>query len=892
MEPPAIELGSLVHIVHNKRGEIEITCSELHLTYLCHFPEGLQYAIKSLEASLGTKGYSIPDVSAVEGSGACSIIGSAQAHTHIAIRIKNHSSERYRLRSLKVLAIGGFTPHLFHVRLIKTNHQWEHIINVGHHVEASPLQRLGGGALVVVQRSLPKREDKGIVSGTIVAIPNISSISSESLPPGAKGDVARYLRAKKAFDNFTKGNNGLIQEILARCPVWDRGRGHWYSYFDDASGIADYFVMHDLAVAFHNCLSPGHIVAELQKVCNSGTRPGTLVLCYSSAAIPPDDLVVAIQRLCDEISSGTVLMPKFRPGDVPLSVWKPNVLVFANFTPMVDTGFDNGHWALSLPRPMNNTGQLIVPPVYVDALVEAAKRHLKPSPEVAGVRDFLDSLGELFRDFEVPKDVLPSMFTTIRAAARALFSFFTPGIGIEILRRGYRPVFTIHKNLFQSGDSRPIPELQVVGDVVRITERTHPLSIIGKIGKIGNVYVRFIPLTEEEKAMAEEKFRNMMAVPTLDMIDDIARDMGLPAVKEGDEHDSQPQAIEDAPETRGMGLFWGKRDPFPNFGSFDVTAKYPQVATFLAAYRMTRGYTVLTPLGEFGSSGWILDSVDRPFIVEVDAGIPLKGEAFKMLSLWNERGIRMIRLRADEIVGEDWENGFGFSLALERAIMDTRSGPFYYLERDQKRQSWRELRESLAPFTGSLIGHEEWWEKHIGPYNETIPEDAPSLPVAAGHDPDERESPPSGQAETDRSESPPPSQAEIHRSESASAAVSAPSETCARRGGWAVYLRTSGTRGLTGDALAVDISSELARQRSVCYEYAGKRGLVPVVGECCFTDQCSAETPPGARPGLQALLSSGASGILCVDRDRMAPVHVSIGPWLEAMDLDFKTVVV
>jgi hypothetical protein len=79
--------------------------------------------------------------------------------------------------------------------------------------------------------------------------------------------------------------------------------------------------------------------------------------------------------------------------------------------------------------------------------------------------------------------------------------------------------------------------------------------------------------------------------------------------------------------------------------------------------------------------------------------------------------------------------------------------------------------------------------------------------------------------------------------------------------GWAIYCRVQPNK---GSAEARD--RELARQSSTCVNFAIAEALMPISGTCQFSDCCHEKCDLMSRPGFQALLDSGATGILCVSR--------------------------
>jgi hypothetical protein len=625
------------------------------------------------------------------------------------------------------------------------------------------------------------------------------------------GDVQRYERAKLAYEKYRLTNTSLIMKIFSKSPNETRGNGHWYSYYEDAPAFADYLMMHGQAVAFYNCWSIDIIATELQKVCNSGSRPECVILCYSNGR-PSEDIVIGVRDNCERISTGTVQVPKFRMGDVPLNTWRPHVFVFADFHPAIERGFDNGHWALAVPERMNRTGHLFVPKDCVESLIETARNLISPNPGIIGVEVLLDSLRAMVRDLKVPPEDLSGAFKTIGEAARALLNILTPTVMAEYWRRGFQPVITVCNTIAcpLSEDRLEEPDF---GETLPFTATTTTESLIGKTGKLGNVYIRSLKLTDADKEVAAEKIRRM-TLPSIDQIEGIVREGAYPAIQAPEQ---TPSLLRDGAPSRALGgPFGGERASFEEFGPVNEVAVFNEVATFL---RVTNGIVTPTPLGDFRTNGWVLE--DKRVIVEVDMSVPVKGEVYKTL-YWFEQGYRTIRLRADEI-GPEWkiEFGSGFTVELEQAIMGGSGKQFWFLERTPSRSSWKELQAELAAYYPHLMSHVEWWKVKIGPHDPQFEEDVPTPPSA--EDPDTSQDVP-----IEVPQPPKPATA------------------------WAIYCRT--TAG----------SDDLIGQRNYCLAHANEKGLIPVAGpRNYFEDICPAETPPGSRPGLQALLKSGATGLLC-----------------------------
>jgi hypothetical protein len=877
----------------NSQGKYVLTRPDIHITYVGH-PASLESLISDLRKLIGEKGCMITEFSAAQDTLICGPV------THVALRLVNCYGGRVRICGKDPFA----AREILDIRLIKKPQQWDWVFNVYHKGMTHILQR----TLMV---AVPRPGTQNQLTALQTAPPD--------LPPKARGDVERYTRAKNAFDRFCKTNTAFVRDILLVATNEGRGKGHWYSYFDDVSEITDYLLMTEQAVVFHNCWSPGHIISELQKVCNSGVRPASVILCYLTPR-PPDDVVVKIHQLCDQISSGTVLSPGYRQTDVPLSTWKPHVFVFANFCPEVDSGFDNGHWGLSLPSQMNYTSHLIVPRDYVDTLVEAAKRHLRPSLEVVNVSEFLESLRDMFRDFEVRPEDLPGRFKSVQTAAAALFEFFTPHVRLAFLRAGFSPVFTLMKTLKFGSGGRQVPELKIVGEVVQITQMTMPTSIIGKTGKIGNVYVRSIPLTDEERELFAEKIQSLVGMaplPSPNMIEDMARNKGLPVPP------AVPLILDDILAPKAV-LFDELTGPFPEMGPTVEFKVHRKLDDFLRGCGATWGVKTPTPMGEVVSKGWMIEKCRA--VVKVDFGLPPKGEAYQML-YWFEYGYRIIRMRADD-VGVDWAGGMECTVELEHALRNQSLGDFVYLDRVSGRDSWRELRVIVSRLSARLMCHNAWWEEFIGPivvdepesgedssrssppasasisspvFPATVAAEAPSqistsdqhLSPAAPSDTtppisasDQQPVPaiPSDTAlpistsdhqpalatlsdttplisASDQLPSPPKTAAPLSVSDHHLAPATPSISASAPSIRWAIYCRSSVPESLPG-------------QRNYSLAHAISAGLSPIAGpRVYFEDLCDADTHPNNRPGLQAFLKSGATGMLCANGSVLAPAR-------------------
>jgi hypothetical protein len=888
-DPNAISVDQLDVFVQDARKKYVLTCHEIHITYTGHHPISLEALIGALEQSLDdedkTKAHSISELSAVQDFGTCKVTGREGGSTHIAVRLKGPPKKKFRICSLTRFSVMGIA----HIRLIKNPEQWAWIVDVFHRTMGEPLRRIpfpSSGSLVVSHGTL----------GSLVA--QEAGIHTEPLPPKARGDVERYMRAKKAFDEFVKTNTDAFRKILTLKSDGTRGTKSWYSFYEDASSTADYLWMKDLAVVFQDCWSLDDIATELQKICNTGVRPNCVILCYSTdrpRALPkqrqsPMDIIAA----CDMICSGALRAPRFRSEDTPLGTWRPHVFVFANFHPQIVSNMDRGDWILSLPSQMNHTGHLLVPREHVNTIVEVAKRHLRPAPEVLGMEDVVYNLKAVLRDFRVSPESVPDAFQSVQAAACAMLSVFTPQIMVEYWRRGYEPLLTIYTKYKQRLGGGRVPDLELAEETVPFTERTSYVSIIGKTAKIGNVFIRSGKLSEEGLEIAAKKIAEMgQSFPTLEFIDDALGGAAY-ATPLGILPNPLDQPV--VAERRSMGPFDVRGGAFPGFGYVNEGEVYRFLDAFLSGYDSVQfGFITPTPLGDVESKGWLIES--KEIIVEVDFEAPSKGEAYKMLYWWNEKGIRTIRMRADEVC-VDWQFGLPSTAELEHAIRD-RASFYMYLDRERGRDSWKELKKSISPYSGSVFGHETWWEENVGLIGtegesvEPEPRDIDEAPESSDGHVSEGEPVVTVAQSYTMAEPPQRSLGNVQERTSgttriqdygaipsvASGSAGTSSEARGATSGdrtpipgasvtdiapmkpkviWAIYCRT-----ITG-------SDDLLAQRNHCLTHAKANSLVPIAGKNYFEDCCSAGTPPGARPGLQAFLKSGATGMLCAHGTHLA----------------------
>jgi hypothetical protein len=822
------------------RGRYVLTWSDIHLTFSGHHHISLKAAVLEIEKIVNEKSYAVGQFSAVQESWTCRSTGMTCANTHIAIKIARQPGVKFRIYNRETFAIIGMPE----IRLIKKEHQWEWITRV-FHPSLGPVLCSSGYEVV--------------------------------LPPKARGDVERYMRAKAAYEAFQKTNTDLIREIfMDNLPV-ERGNNHWFSFFESTAEVADYLMMHNQAVTFHNCWSEDIIATELQRLCNAGDRTKCVILCLTNGR-PADAVALEIYAVCDKISTGTLQVPKYRSGDAPLNTWRPHVVVFANFHPDIDLGFDNGHWTLVLPTQMNNAGHLFVPRTYVETMVEAARRCFKPVPGIVAMGDVLGCLRGALSDFEVSaKDV--GEFRTVTEAVRALLNLYTPWVLVKYWQKGYNPIIYVYKKYGCPVSDNELTDLELVGETVKITRTTTLSSIIGKNATVGNLIVRSVPLTAEGKEIVARRIERLPPLPSMSRIEDIARDGDHPVSA------AAPLLTESAPsrEPPNMGPFDEKGMPFPDFGEPDNGEVNRTLSLFLREYGAVWGFKTPTPLGDVQSNGWLVES--KQIIVEIDSEAPSKGEAYKMLYWWNEKGIRTIRMRADDIE-LDWQFGLPSTAELEHALRDRTC--FMYLDRVRERDSWKALKENLGPYKDRNIAHELWWEDHVGPLRSDIAESPQDVSPEPQPSLDPTLSPLSDVSGT-MSDITLPAQSSVMSNASGSTvspdgqqkpqnkSVDSPVATVR----WAVYCRT-----LAG-------AEDLIKQRNHCVAHAKALNLTPIAGPIViFEDMCSPETHPDARPGLQAFLRSGATGMLCAHRSHLASTSdlVAATAFLRARGIIFRPV--
>jgi hypothetical protein len=821
------------HPKPHKSRKIEITWSVLHLTYVGLFTCGLEAAVETLEKSFKAKGYTLQKISAIEEKvTACRMIGpEPYPHTHIAIDINKGETERFKTNGLTIFTIEGNTPQLPHVRLVKYTGHWNHIWNTYHYKEpgASPLQRIGDGPL----RRMP---------------PKTIRLSKKE-----NAQKIRYERNKAAYDAFCRSNTYFIAKIHEALQDSGMSTKMWIPYVRNAELVADYYHQDKQALVYTNNWSGESIAKDMQESITAGNKPPLIILVLNRSAHDIIPHLPDIYKLSEYIVTGCLQYRRATRHDIPLSTWRPNVIIFATFN-STDLSVD---WTQLLAGSPTSTSHILANHTSYEQMEHIAA-------EVPDLQVCVLPIHTIRRALAVyePGPPLPHEINTLATerAARIFFNHFTPHMLKLYWEKGYHPVIAFIGIYDIRRKAR-------ISDIVGSTQPVDPDDLTKSIGhtiQMGGLIIKSIQLDDEEKEQLRLDYEQgaVRALITPGRAREIVEIHGL--IPSPPRLTAPP--VDPHTELKNA-LFQVKGGPFPDFGTVNEAA-IRNLDAFLNGYDTTRGITTPTPLGDIRTDAWILKQ--KKVIVELDYQLPSRGEAFKMLYWLEQEGHTTIRIRADD-VGLDWR-GRPFTVYLEDAIRE--KAYITYLDRVPERDSWKELRESVGENVAKLMGHVFWWEENVGPLPEMprTPEPEETPEPARHNEPEGLHTP----------EIPP---AQPRAGSAASGSGAAPP----RKNGWAIYTRTLGGDGLGGPDLERDINHKLAWQQNTCIAYAQKYGLAPVAGpHQVFADRCPPNAPFDTRPGLAALVASGAAGILSVDCLRFSDCSGDPAGWLHVNGLEFR----
>jgi hypothetical protein len=817
------------HPKPHRSKKIEITWSVLHLTYVGLFTCGLEAALETLEKSFKAKGYALQKISAIEEKvTACRMIGpEPYPHTHIAIDINKGEAERFKTNGLTIFTIEGNTPQVPHVRFVKTTGHWNHVWSTYHYKEpgASPLQRSGDGPL----RRMP---------------PKTVQVSKKE-----KMKKIRHERNQAAYDAFCRTNTFYITKIHELLRDSGMSTKMWIPYVRNAEDVADYYHQNHQALVFTNNWSGECIAKDMQESITSGYNPPLIILVLNRTG---QDIIPYLQDICklsEYIVTGGLQYRKATRHDVPLSTWRPNVIVFARFNP-IDLTPD---WTQLLAGSLTSTGHILASHTSYEQMEHVSSQ--LPNPHVC-VLPIHTVRRALFGCELKPPLAHEINIDPVDRAARIFYDHFTPHMLKRYWEEGYHPVIAFI-GIFDTRRKAKI------SDIVGPTQPVDPDDLeksIGRTIQMGGLIIKSIQLDDEEKEQQRLEYEQA-AVRALIVSPDQAREI----VEKHGQMPTQPRLTAppinvpvDPLTARREALFGTHNDPSPGPATREID-------NFLIESGAVKGYPTPTPYGKVWSNGWVNER--HQMVIEIDSQPPNKGDEYKMLYWWSQ-GYQIIRIRADDL-GQDWGQYRTWMLELEHALLRPQSF-FQYLNRTPNLDSWASLRENVSPYTSFSAPHLQWWKDQIDPDLDPeafftslqtprpmTPAEEPEIPLAQ---------PCPGSAVNG----------------STAAPITTPRKT-----GWAIYCRADEKDGLTSDAL----DQHIMLQQLACIAYAQKYGLEPVAGpQQMFEDRCPPNAPFDARPGLTALRASGAVGMLCVDRWRFSDCTGNPAGWLAREGLVFRSV--
>jgi hypothetical protein len=460
----AFDPDNLEHPKPNKAGNIEITCNTLHITYATQFSSGLRGTVENLEKSLISRGYTLQKISAVEeNKTVCQMIGTTHPRTHIAIQLDKATARRFKLFP-RNFSIEGVTPDLIHIRLIKTDSQWNYIWNTYHHKENRPLQRIEGGKL----QFAPKKEVQ--LSGKALA------------------QAERAKKAEDAYRRFKLTNTATLEEILSKSSQGDKGGKYWFLDYDEATEICDHLHLSERAVVFHNNWVAKNVVQHLQKACNDH-QPRLVILCLtlgrdssSFSKQPESHDLEAICSLCEHIVSGSLCNQRAGPQDTPLPLWRPHVMVFAGFGPKIHRhNFDVENWSIILGG--RDTSHMFVPSYHLDQWI-AISHTLWPRPRVFATLDILGCLESVCHSPQ-------GMIATVGDALELIFRIYSRPGRRKYWRRGYEARIHTVTTFYDSSSisSEMLYGRGLLDGSVRIPQDAKIRDYIGQNICLGNVII-------------------------------------------------------------------------------------------------------------------------------------------------------------------------------------------------------------------------------------------------------------------------------------------------------------------------------------------------------------------------------------------------------------------
>jgi hypothetical protein len=820
------------------KGQYRLTCRRIHLTYPCQFDEPLTSTLESLERQLYAKNVSIESLSAVQETGLCRLIGEDHPHTHIALDLKS-TAGRFTVNGTQPFKIHGTTPH---VRLVQQDRHWAYIYYSYHRKQNRPHQRLPGAAqLTIAPLRAPTAREKA-------------------------GNI-RFEASKIAYDRFNGSGTSTLCELVDTKAEAGNGWKSWFVNYEDHQHVCEHYERTGEAAVIYNTWSLSAIIPILQEHCNKVARPNVVVFCFVGDSGATPENLVAILNVCDQISGGTLhgyYNKKGKSKDTALALWKPNVHVHATFSPQIhDLAFDRSRWTVMFYGHRGNTGHMLVASSQVDIFRRYAESVVPAPRSIISTDIYARELGHLLHEAAAGYP---------RIWAIQAVTMLHRLVGKDITHQFWRAGYEIRIGIYCGS-------AELYHDATQDILDGRIGKYIGKSFKVFNLLVDSIKLDPDERRITQERLQ----------IEDRPKPSQLEELLSRGFANGQiaPRLLllpspENEPLPRQLQiLFEASRQPFSNPQPLNPIG-LEHFGTFLGIAGAEKGYLTRTPLGTVHSPGWIIQK--HYVVIELDQEIPPKGEEYKIL-YWLEKGYRMIRVRQDDLASE--EGAGGMLVELEHAIL--RGPRLVFLERQPSRNSWASLRERLDKYTCYNAAHAFWWKDNMDPelnihapdFFESIQTPRPATPEMTSIPLDIQQS---------RSENPHiPASAQAPQAADGGAPLT--SLQTPRKNGWAIYTRTLGGDGLGGPDLERDINHKLAWQQNTCIAYAQKYNLAPVAGpHQMFADRCPPNAPFQSRPGLAALVASGAAGMLCVDCLRFSDGTGDPAGWLRAAGLEFRSV--
>jgi hypothetical protein len=657
-----------------RSGTVRINTHRFHLTYPFHHDQGPEAFGLMVAQMVQRAGYALHELSLVEETGYSRALMATGPHTNIAVHA-SRGPVRFRINS-KYFVIGDSRPD---IRQVKSDSQWAEIWTNYHRRDSLPWQMVGPNN--------PLRQT----------------------PPEAliRDEAQRERRrlAKEAYERFSQTNTSVIQRLVLGLGG-SQGSLNWFTHIPEGPLVADYIRLNGGALVIDDARDPGRVAKTMQECLNNSARRASAVIFVLGDSEGFD--FDAFYTMCGRIVTGRLAYRTAGVGDIPLSTWRPNLFVFAEFPPQSP---DYSVWAVFLAACPSGSSHMLVPWSAIESLKGAAPQFSRPNPKVLA----LPQLRAALCHYKGDRESLRSGMMPAERAMQLLHYHFTPYMLQQYYVRGFRPeLLLVSLTAFGEEWAREasVEEYGVPIDVHPVDPHDITKSIGRKV-RIGNAFIASIPIPPAERlALPTTGFQK----PALssEEIKEIVRASG----QAGPEEPPAPMLL--------LGAAPGSLVPFPAATVPDggEAGDVLQAAeAFVIAECGMGTYTfpirTSTPLGPFTSEGYSVAGVKT--LVVVDWTLPSATDVYLTLR-WIEDMQVVYRLRADDVLYRR------FSPAQWAITHYIESGRVHYMEADPDADSWRDFKATIAMWcekakAADCPASELWWKDRFP--DAQVPSPAP-----------------------------------------------------------------------------------------------------------------------------------------------------------------------